>query len=392
MEDIIEKAWIELGKESIFYNYLKMYFDNIPSENVRTVKLSVSKSGRFKIIFNPRRLKAKGLIFTKAILKHEIFHIIHGHIFIKPKDKTDRQIWNLAMDAAINQQIKELDAFSVPLDVLLDEGCGTDNENLFVGPPMNYINRTVEEYYKWIMEYYEKSNKADLELIEDNRVDSHEDFGNFEIMEEIVTDLVSEVISEAYEKSKGDVPSGLEIPISLIINKSKRNWKDLIRRFFGNSIVIEKYRTPLRPNRRYENQPGWRSLFGPEIAIVIDTSGSIIEEEYTDFFSEIERIAKIYDSRIYIVQVDNSVQNVLKYGKGDWKNINIKGKGNTDLEPAIEYLEENIRPEGIIVFTDGYVDVPIIKRRALFVLSKNYNEEFKKSVEEIYGIKSVIVL
>jgi len=392
VEDIIEKAWIELGKESIFYNYLKMYFDNIPSENVRTVKLSVSKSGRFKIIFNPRRLKAKGLIFTKAILKHEIFHIIHGHIFIKPKDKTDRQIWNLAMDAAINQQIKELDAFSVPLDVLLDEGCGTDNENLFVGPPMNYINRTVEEYYKWIMEYYEKSNKADLELIEDNRVDSHEDFGNFEIMEEIVTDLVSEVISEAYEKSKGDVPSGLEIPISLIINKSKRNWKDLIRRFFGNSIVIEKYRTPLRPNRRYENQPGWRSLFGPEIAIVIDTSGSIIEEEYTDFFSEIERIAKIYDSRIYIIQVDNSVQNVLKYGKGDWKNINIKGKGNTDLEPAIEYLEENIRPEGIIVFTDGYVDVPIIKRRALFVLSKNYNEEFKKSVEEIYGIKSVIVL
>lgn len=392
MEDIIEKAWIELGKESIFYNYLKMYFDNIPSENVRTVKLSVSKSGRFKIIFNPRRLKAKGLIFTKAILKHEIFHIIHGHIFIKPKGKTDRQIWNLAMDAAINQQIKELDAFSVPLDVLLDEGCGTDNENLFVGPPMNYINRTVEEYYKWIMEYYEKSNKADLELIEDNRVDSHEDFGNFEIMEEIVTDLVSEVISEAYEKSKGDVPSGLEIPISLIINKSKRNWKDLIRRFFGNSIVIEKYRTPLRPNRRYENQPGWRSLFGPEIAIVIDTSGSIIEEEYTDFFSEIERIAKVYDSRIYIVQVDNSVQNVLRYGKGDWKNINIKGKGNTDLEPAIEYLEENIRPEGIIVFTDGYVDVPIIKRRALFVLSKNYNEEFKKSVEEIYGIKSVIVL
>ncbi|WP_129409929.1 vWA domain-containing protein [Marinitoga lauensis] len=392
MEDIIEKAWIELGKESIFYNYLKMYFDNIPSENVRTVKLSISKSGRFKILYNLRRLKARGIIFAKAILKHEIFHIIHGHIFIKPKDKKDKKIWNLAMDAAINQQIKELDAFSVPLDVLLDEGCGTDNENMFVGPPMNYINRTAEEYYKWILEFYEKSNKVDLELIEENRIDSHDDFGNFEVIEEIVMDLVSEVISEAYEKSKGDIPSGLEIPISLLISKSQKNWKDLIRRFFGTSIVIEKYRTPLRPNRRYENQPGWRNLFGPKIAIIIDTSGSIIEEEYSAFFSEIEKIAKIYDSKIYIVQIDNSIQNILRYGQGDWKNIEIKGKGNTDLEPAIEYLEENLRPEGIIIFTDGYVDLPVVKRRVLFVLSKNYNEDFKMSAEEVYGKNSTIVL
>jgi predicted metal-dependent peptidase len=392
MEDVIEKAWIELGKESIFYNYLKMYFDNIPSENVRTVKLSISKNGRFKIIYNPRILKAKGLIFTKSILKHEIFHIIHGHIFIKAKDNRDKKLWNLAMDAAINQQIRELDAFSVPLDTLLDEGCGTDNENLFVGPPMNYINKTAEEYYKWIIEYYEKSNKFDLELIDEDRIDSHDEFGNFELMEEIVSDLVSEVITETYEKSKGDIPSGLEIPISLIINKNKKNWKDLIRRFFGNSIVIEKYRTPLRPNRRYENQPGWRSLFGPKIAIIIDTSGSIIEEEYSSFFSEIEHISKIYDSRIYLVQVDNSVQNVMRYGKGDWKSIDIKGKGETDLEPAIIYLEENIRPEGIIIFTDGYVDVPIVKRRVLFVLSSKYNDEFKRNVEEIYGKYAVIVL
>ncbi|KAF2956017.1 VWA-like domain-containing protein [Marinitoga sp. 38H-ov] len=392
MEDLLEKAWIELGKESIFYNFLKMYFDNIPSENVRTVKLSISKNGRFKILYNPRRLKAKGLMFSKAILKHEIFHIIHGHIFIKSKNNKDKKIWNLAMDAAINQQIRELDAFSVPLDTLLDEGCGTDNENFFVGPPINYINKTAEEYYKWIMEYYEKSNKADIELIDEGRVDSHEEFGNFEIMDEIVSDLVSEVVTETYEKSKGDIPSGLEVPISLIINKSKKDWKDLIRRFFGNSIVIEKYRTPLRPNRRYDGQPGWRSLFGAKIAIIIDTSGSIIDEEYSMFFSEIENLSKIYDSRIYLVQVDNDVQNIMRYGKGDWKNIEIKGKGETDLEPAVQYLEENIRPEGIIIFTDGYVDIPMVKRRALFVLSSKYNNEFKKNVEEIYGKYSVIVL
>lgn len=392
MENIIEKAWIELGKESVFYNYLKMYFDNIPTENVRTIKLTISKSGRFKILYNPRRLRSKGEIFSKAILKHEIFHIIHGHIFIKPKDKIDKAIWNLAMDVAVNQQIKELDAFSVPLDTILDEGCGTDNENFFVGPPMNYINKTTEEYYKWILEFFEKSNKADLELIEENRIDSHEDFGNFEMMEEIVTDLVSEVISETYEKSKGDIPSGLEVPIALLISKSKRNWKDIIRRFFGNSTVIEKYRTPLRPNRRYENQPGWRSLFGPEIAVVIDTSGSIIEEEYSDFFSEIEKISKIYDSRIYLIQIDNNIQNILRYGSGDWKNIEIKGKGDTDLDPAISYIEENIRPEGIIIFTDGYVDLPIVKRRVLFVLTKNHNVEFKRDVEEYYGTNSIIVL
>ncbi|KLO23871.1 MULTISPECIES: vWA domain-containing protein [unclassified Marinitoga] len=392
INDIIEKAWIELGKESIFYNYLKMYFDNIPSFNVRTIKLSISKSGRFKIIYNPKILRAKGLIFSKSLLKHEIFHIIHGHIFIKSKDKKDKKLWNLAMDAAVNQQIRELDAFSIPLNVLLDEGCGTDNENIFIGPPINYINKTVEEYYKYIIDYFEKSNKIDLELLEDYRVDSHEEFGNFELIEEVVSDLVSEVISETYEKAKGDIPSGLEVPISLIIKKSRKNWKDLIRRFFGSSMIIEKYRTILRPNRRYDNQPGWRTEFGPKIAVVLDTSGSIIEEEYNAFFSEIEKIVRMYNSKIYIVQIDNNIQNVLQYGKGDWKNIEIKGKGNTDFEPAINYLEENVRPEGIIIFTDGYTDIPIVKRRVLFVLSEKHNSEFKSNAENIYGENSVIVL
>ncbi|KLO22652.1 hypothetical protein X275_05110 [Marinitoga sp. 1197] len=392
INDIIEKSWIELGKESIFYNYLKMYFDNIPSFNVRTIKLSISKSGRFKIIYNPKILRAKGLIFSKSLLKHEIFHIIHGHIFIKSKDKKDKKLWNLAMDAAVNQQIRELDAFSIPLNVLLDEGCGTDNENIFIGPPINYINKTVEEYYKYIIDYFEKSNKIDLELLEDYRVDSHEEFGNFELIEEVVSDLVSEVISETYEKAKGDIPSGLEVPISLIIKKSRKNWKDLIRRFFGSSMIIEKYRTVLRPNRRYDNQPGWRAEFGPKIAVVLDTSGSIIEEEYNAFFSEIEKIVRMYNSKIYIVQIDNNIQNVLQYGKGDWKNIEIKGKGNTDFEPAINYLEENVRPEGIIIFTDGYTDIPIVKRRVLFVLSEKHNSEFKSNAENIYGENSVIVL
>ena len=128
MSDILQKAWIELEKESLFFSYLRMNFDNVPTQAVRTIKVSITSQAKFRIMYNPKRLQNLGLTITKGLLKHEIYHIIHGHIFIKPKNKREKGIWDLAMDAAINQYIRELDAFATPLDVMVAEGHAPDNE------------------------------------------------------------------------------------------------------------------------------------------------------------------------------------------------------------------------------------------------------------------------
>jgi len=71
-------------------------------------------------------------------------HFINRHYLIKPKDKRDKAVWDLAKDVAINQFIPQLDALSVPLNVLIEEGHGTDNDIIFAGPPMNMLNKTAK--------------------------------------------------------------------------------------------------------------------------------------------------------------------------------------------------------------------------------------------------------
>ena len=393
MEDILQKAWIELEKESLFFSYLRMNFDNVPTKAVRTIKVSITSQAKFRIMYNPKRLQNLGLTLTKGLLKHEIYHIIHGHIFIKPKNKREKGIWDLAMDAAINQYIRELDAFAEPLDVMVAEGHAPDNEFFFVTAPMNLLNKTAEEYYKYILYFLEEKKMVDLEEIIEKReqnTDSH-DFSS-EIPEEMAFDIVSEFVTQAYDKSKENLPDGVEMAVSLMVKKPYLNWKTLLRRFFGSSIVVEKYRSLLKPNRRYEDQPGWVTELGPNVAIILDTSGSIIEEEYNSFFNEIESITKNLGGKITLVQADSQIQNVMTYHKGKWEEIILKGKGSTDLQPAVDYVEENIRPEGIIVFTDGWLEVPNVQRRVLFVLSKKYNPDFFTQATEYYGKNNVVIL
>jgi predicted metal-dependent peptidase len=258
---------------------------------------------------------------------------------------------------------------------------------------MNLLNKTAEEYYKYILDFLEEKKMVDLEEIIEKReqnTDSH-DFSS-EIPEEMAFDIVSEFVTQAYDKSKENLPDGVEMAVSLMVKKPYLNWKTLLRRFFGSSIVVEKYRSLLKPNRRYEDQPGWVTELGPNVAIILDTSGSIIEEEYNSFFNEIESITKNLGGKVTLVQADSQIQNVMTYHKGKWEEIILKGKGSTDLQPAVDYVEENIRPEGIIVFTDGWLEVPNVQRRVLFVLSKKYNPDFFTQATEYYGKNNVVIL
>ncbi len=393
-EELMEKAVFELGKDSPFYNFLLLFIDRIPSPSVRTMKLRVSSRGRFQLLYNPDTLRNKPLTFSKALLKHECLHIVNGHILIPVNKSKEKMLWDISMDAAVNQFIRELDAFSLPMDSLLQEGCGTDNERFFVGPPMQYPGMTAEFYHDWGLDFMKKNKTIDLELLDSNmsRTDSHEDFGRFELPKEFVEDLLKQVISETMEKAKDGMPEGLEAVMKLVLDNPILDWRNMIRRFFGSSMQVGRYRTPMRPNRRYDDQPGWRNDYAAKLVVVVDTSGSIIEEEFNAFFSEIDEVTRVTDSRVWLVQVDETVQSVMKYGKGMWRDLKLMGRGETDLQPAVDYAQEKLRPEGLLLFTDGFTDLPTISRRALFVLPKSHNPEFVEEAKSIYGRSSVVFL
>lgn len=390
---MMDEILTRLARRSPFYMYLLLNMSKHPS--LETEKLHIAfRNGRFTVVYNPRWIEQKPESFVEAFLIHQLMHLINLHFLIKPKDERDRAIWDLAMDAAINQYIPELAAFGVPLNLLVEEGHGVDNENLFVLPPDWMPNRSAEEYHEWILQEMEKLGRFDVVIVAKLRekgLDSHN-----EILAKQNADMILEIsqslLSKAFNLYGNELPSGVRRMVELSIFRPFLNWKDMLRRFAGVSEYGERYLTPLKPNRRYQDQPGWRIASAAKLGIIVDTSGSIIQEELDAFFTEIEALSRYVDTSLVLVQVDRAVNLKVNYTKGMWRDLQIIGGGETDLQPAVDYLERNHRPEGIVVFTDGFADLPSVRRRVLFVLSKYHSEEFFRQARDTYGRSSVVVL
>ncbi|PLV59733.1 VWA-like domain-containing protein [Thermotoga sp. KOL6] len=393
-EEIIRRALLNIGKKSPFYYYVLLGMKIIPSDSIKNLKISFSSTGDVMLLFNPKSFEEKPLRMVEALLLHEVMHIVLQHFRIKPKNERDRKIWDLAMDAAINQYIPELAAFGVPLDVLVKENHAVDNDKLFVLPPEWMMFENAEAYHKWILEEMERLGRYDVEAVAEFRenVDDHSGLMEEDVPIEMILELTKDRTKKAFNLFGDTLPSGIKREVHLLLENPELDWKTLLRRFFGVSIKADRYSTPLKPNRRYDYLPGWRNEYLPKVAVVIDTSGSIVEKELNKFITELERIVDILGEEIWLIQVDKSITSVVKYRAGNWKDLNIVGGGSTDLQPAVDYSERILRVEGTVVFTDGHVDVPVARRRILFVLSKFHNEDFQEEARKMYGKESVVVL
>lgn len=390
---MIEKIFINLARRSPFYMYLLLNMSVQPSLEAEKLYLSF-KNGKFTIVYNPRWIERKSEQFVEAFLLHQLMHLINLHFLIKPKDGKDRAIWDLAMDAAINQHIPELAAFGVPLNLLVEEGHGVDNENLFVLPPDWMPDRSAEEYHTWILQEMERLGRFDVLVVaelRENSLDSHQQMRACDNVD-MMLELSQSMLSKAFNLYGRELPSGVRRMVELSILKPVLNWRDTLRRFAGVSEYGERYMTPLKPNRRYEDQPGWKVERAARLGLIVDTSGSIVQEELDAFFTEIEALSRYVDTSLVLVQVDRAVNLRVNYTRGMWRNMQIVGGGETDLQPAVDYLEHNYRPEGLVIFTDGYAELPKVRRRVLFVLSKYHSDEFLMQARDTYGRSSVVVL
>jgi predicted metal-dependent peptidase len=145
------------------------------------------------------------------------------------------------------------------------------------------------------------------------------------------------------------------------MTEPKIDWRQLVQQEI-QSIVRNDYSFQ-RVNRKSMHSgailPGMKEATTIDVAIAIDMSGSIGEEDATAFLSEIKGIMDQYeDYRINLWCFDTDIYN--------WKTITHdeaheleeyvpEGGGGTDFEVNWTFMEENqIQPKKFIMFTDGY--------------------------------------
>ena len=155
----------------------------------------------------------------------------------------------------------------------------------------------------------------------------------------------------------------------------KVDWRTVLRDFISETCRGRDETTWQRPNRRFLADdilmPSSISTKMEELVIGFDTSGSCFGgNEMTRFVSEITRIVEdVAPSKVHVVYWDTAVVGHQTFDDGQFavQALTPKGGGGTDGSVLFTYLQQqNIKPQAIVQFTDGYIsdwgstDVPTL--------------------------------
>ncbi|NEX22321.1 hypothetical protein G3480_18765 [Thiorhodococcus mannitoliphagus] len=139
-------------------------------------------------------------------------------------------------------------------------------------------------------------------------------------------------------------------------------WRSLLARYL-TAFSREDY-SYQRPSRREGDfiLPSLRSQ-QIDLAIAVDTSGSIKDNELDEFIAEIDALKGQVSARITLLPCDAALCEGAPFRFEPWEAFerpkNIQGGGGTSFRPVFEWIErEAARPDLLVYFTDAKGDPP----------------------------------
>jgi predicted metal-dependent peptidase len=184
-------------------------------------------------------------------------------------------------------------------------------------------------------------------------------------------------------KSWGSIPGNLTEKI-IASSKAKIDYRKTLSGFRASILSSKRHLTRMRPNRRFEfQQMGSKYDLETRLLIAVDTSLSVTHTELANFFGVMRRMFRYGVSKIDVIQFDCQLQTPQPISIKDAKQMKcreVKGRGGTDFQVAIDYLREHNYYDGMVIFTDGYAPQPKIdfftRTKFVWVLTdeKSYDE------------------
>lgn len=318
----------------------------------------VSFNDSYNLYINLNKFKEYTLIERMAILKHEMLHILNGHLLYRNENKKLKN-WNIATDCSINQLINSQH---------LPKNCITPD---YIEKEINIkIKRQEPSEY-----YYELLNNLKDEygfhkFHEFKDVDKHStwELNSSESSEEIQKEITKNMIEESMQDSMniiGGYPNNCSNWLKLYSNKSQINWKLELK---NNLKISTKLHTIYKRNRRLPNRidlKGSKRNKKDNILYIIDSSGSVNNKDFKELNSEIINLCKQINKEIISIQVDSEASEPEILTKNSNK-IERKRDAGTFLSKGLEKADEHkLDYDTVIVSTDGYLmndDIENFKR------------------------------
>ena len=168
----------------------------------------------------------------------------------------------------------------------------------------------------------------------------------------------------AHQKIAGTGAGDLDRDL-LELLEPKVDWREMLREFVKSTCSAKDTSSWRKVNRRFLSTGVYMpSLIGEKVGhlvLAVDTSGSVGQEELSGFLTEVRGIAEeVKPSQVDLIYWDSRVAAHEEYTEGMVGDIinstKPRGGGGTSPSCVSEYLKEKaIKPECVIVLTDGYV-------------------------------------
>jgi len=326
--------------------------------------------------------------------------LIFKHLTTRKQDP--HLMWNIATDLAINS--------TIPLDELPEGGLIPGQDTCLKGkggsPLPEDVKKKAGQLSKFIKEL--PKNKASewyMNKLRENKdiqeainelfkpgkstsgegeesgtsagFDHHFDHELSECEKELIDAKVKKIVKEATERadrtnSWGSTPSSMKEKIRSMLEKSI-DWRHVLRYFCGTKQRSNKTRSFKKINRKYPYiHPGRKIKHTSNLAIYIDQSGSVVNEDLVMFFGALSELSKKVTFTVYHfdTEVDEDSKYVWRKNKGHVTPHRTRS-GGTCFDAAEDHFRKvSGEYDGYIVMTDGCAPKPknCISKRCWVIL------------------------
>lgn len=300
---------------------------------------------------------------VNALVLHENLHIVFRHL-LHNRDlfEEDMALANAAADYVVNDVIvslKDKSLCSLPKGGLVDE---------------KYHNMNMREVYRLLKEQKDKRKKqgqggsgSSQDPLDDYSFDQHDTKAQSPQTVEDAKALDTMIDRALREGALLAGRLGAKIPRSIKeLLEPKTRWQDELREFMSSTMAGKdemtwrKFNRRMLPNDMY--LPTVENEAVGELIIACDTSGSINDTQISEFASEILSITDtVFPESIRVLWWDTSVHSEQLFRSDSYASLRSmlkpEGGGGTTVSCVAQYIKDRrLKPECVIVFTDGYVE------------------------------------
>jgi predicted metal-dependent peptidase len=383
-EDVIRKGIIDLQKPQPFFAHLVMHLrPEVMSAEEKMQTVGVSAKGR---LFYNKEFMMKNKDHIQGLLTHEVLHVAFLHAQrTGPRNKV---LANIAQDVVVNMMLGKagmtLPATAIPYDNQRDRSKFQlpDGDKMVDVTIESVSEKAWEEVYDDLSKLIKNPPQGGSgkqpghdNAPQDDGGEGQEGKSNEEGWGKRLAEAAQ------YAKQQGKLPAGMDAYVDELL-KPKVLWKQLLLQYLRPYLLPVDW-SYQRPNKKSQALDVYMPSVLKEhcaIEVIIDTSGSIAQDELTEFLSEVVAIAKsIQHLKMWVSSCDTQIQSRYVVENGDIPKIlsmQLKGGGGTSMENGLDYVKANNQEvDAVIVLTDGCdsyhktrIDYPF---DVLWVISKN---------------------